>query len=94
MWAATTRWTSWPARWCARDRAQGGRGADQPRLDRHGAEGCHAGRTDDHRRLGPTADAVALAEAAGITLIALARPDRFELFTHSDRLTTEENHVR
>jgi FdhD protein len=42
----------------------------------------------------PTADAVALAEASGITLIALARPDRFEVFTHSDRLTTEENHVR
>ena len=42
----------------------------------------------------PTTEAVALAEAAGITLIALARPDRFELFTHSDRLTTEETHVR
>jgi FdhD protein len=41
----------------------------------------------------PTAEAVALAEAAGITLIALARPDRFELFTHSDRLTTETAHV-
>jgi hypothetical protein len=36
----------------------------------------------------PTAEAVALAEA-GITLIALARPDRFEVFSHSDRLTTE-----
>jgi FdhD protein len=42
----------------------------------------------------PTAEAVALAEASGITLIALARPDRFEVFTHSDRLTTEESHVR
>ena len=40
----------------------------------------------------PTADAVALAERAGITLIALARPDRFEVFTHSDRIT-EESHV-
>jgi len=40
----------------------------------------------------PTADAVTLAETAGITLIALARPDRFEVFTHSDRLT-EESHV-
>jgi FdhD protein len=40
----------------------------------------------------PTADAVTLAESAGITLIALARPDRFEVFTHSDRLT-EESHV-
>ena len=42
----------------------------------------------------PTAEAVALAEASGITLIALARPDRFEVFAHSDRLTTEESHVR
>jgi FdhD protein len=41
----------------------------------------------------PTAEAVALAEAAGITLIALARPDRFEVFSHSDRLTTEDSHV-
>jgi FdhD protein len=41
----------------------------------------------------PTAAAVDLAEEAGLTLIALARPDRFELFTHSDRLT-ETAHVR
>jgi FdhD protein len=41
----------------------------------------------------PTADAVTLADHAGITLIALARPDRFEVFTHTDRLTTEVPHV-
>ena len=41
----------------------------------------------------PTAQAVDLAEGAGITLIALARPDRFEVFTHTDRLTTEDSHV-
>lgn len=41
----------------------------------------------------PTAEAVALAEMAGITLIALARPDRFEAFTHTDRLMTEDSHV-
>jgi FdhD protein len=41
----------------------------------------------------PTAHAVRLAEEAGITLIALARPDRFELFTHSHRLKTESAHV-
>jgi FdhD protein len=40
----------------------------------------------------PTVAAVDLAEAAGITLIALARPDRFEVFTHSDRVT-EKSHV-
>ncbi len=40
----------------------------------------------------PTADAVALADTAGITLIALARPDRFEAFTHTDRIS-ETAHV-
>jgi FdhD protein len=37
----------------------------------------------------PTAAAVQLAETAGITLIALARSDRFEVFTHPHRLTQE-----
>ena len=41
----------------------------------------------------PTAHAVTLADEAGITLIALARPDRFEVFTHSARLTPETAHV-
>lgn len=38
----------------------------------------------------PTATAVDMAEAAGITLIALARPDGFEVFTHPNRITLEE----
>lgn len=42
----------------------------------------------------PTASAVDMAEEAGLTLIALARPDRFEVFTHSDRLTKAAHHVR
>ena len=42
----------------------------------------------------PTADAVALADRAGITLFALARPDRFEAYTHTDRLMTETTNVR
>ena len=42
----------------------------------------------------PTADAVALAESLNITLIAQARPDRFEAFTHTDRIATESQHVR
>ncbi|WP_135447919.1 formate dehydrogenase accessory sulfurtransferase FdhD [Tabrizicola caldifontis] len=41
----------------------------------------------------PTAEAVELADQAGITLIALARGDRFEVFSHTDRLTTENAHV-
>jgi FdhD protein len=35
----------------------------------------------------PTALAVRLAEAAGITLVAVARSDGFEIFTHPDRIT-------
>jgi FdhD protein len=37
----------------------------------------------------PTALAVRMAEAAGITLVAVARHDGFEVFTHSDRLLEE-----
>jgi FdhD protein len=35
----------------------------------------------------PTALAVRMADAAGITLIAIARADGFEIFTHPDRVT-------
>jgi FdhD protein len=38
----------------------------------------------------PTAAAVDLADIAGITLIALARPDRFDIFTHPHRVTIDE----
>jgi FdhD protein len=41
----------------------------------------------------PTVAAVELAEAAGITLVALAKGDRFEVFTHTDRILTEDAHV-
>ena len=37
----------------------------------------------------PTALAVRTAEAAGITLVAIARGDAFEVFTHSHRITQE-----
>jgi FdhD protein len=37
----------------------------------------------------PTAEAVALADRAGITLVALARADRFEVFTHPGRINPE-----
>lgn len=38
----------------------------------------------------PTAAAVQMADDAGITLIALARPDGFEVFTHPHRIAVEE----
>ncbi len=38
----------------------------------------------------PTALAVRTAEAAGITLVGIARGDGFEIFTHSDRITREQ----
>lgn len=42
----------------------------------------------------PTALAVRMAEAAGITLIAIARPDGFEVFTHGNRVQGERaSHV-
>lgn len=44
----------------------------------------------------PTAHAVEMADQAGLTLIALARPDRFEVFTHPARvaaLTPRSSHV-
>lgn len=37
----------------------------------------------------PTATAVQVAEEAGITLTALVRPDRFEVFTHPKRIAPE-----
>jgi FdhD protein len=37
----------------------------------------------------PTAQAVQMADAAGITLIALAKPDRFDVFTHTFRISQE-----
>lgn len=41
----------------------------------------------------PTVAAVDLAEAAGITLVALAKGERFEVFSHTDRIMTEVPHV-
>lgn len=41
----------------------------------------------------PTAHAVTLADQAGITLIALARPDGFQAFTHTDRIQ-EQSHAQ
>ncbi len=38
----------------------------------------------------PTTAAVSLAESCGITLIALARADRFEAFAHADRILKDE----
>lgn len=37
----------------------------------------------------PTALAVRMADAAGITLVAVARDDGFEIFTHGERVLTE-----
>lgn len=42
----------------------------------------------------PTALAIRAAEAAGITLVAIARDDGFEIFTHAQRICCEETDVR
>jgi len=39
----------------------------------------------------PTALAVRMAEAAGITLVAVARSDGFEIFTHPGRVVDSAN---
>jgi FdhD protein len=39
----------------------------------------------------PTALAVRTAEAAGITLIAVARSDGFEIFTHPERIKQDRS---
>ncbi len=39
----------------------------------------------------PTAAAVEMADAAGLTLVALARADRFEIYTHPHRITPQES---
>ena len=41
----------------------------------------------------PTALAVRTAEAAGITLVAIARDDGFEIFTHPHRIAIEDRPV-
>jgi FdhD protein len=41
----------------------------------------------------PTAQAVQMADSAGITLIALARADRFDAFTHPYRISQEAANV-
>lgn len=41
----------------------------------------------------PTVAAVELAERAGITMVALAKGERFEVFSHTDRIMTEVAHV-
>lgn len=38
----------------------------------------------------PTTAAVDLAQSAGLTLVALARPDEFEIFSHPHRITPED----
>jgi FdhD protein len=42
----------------------------------------------------PTALAIRTADAAGITLAAVARSDGFEVFTHAERICREETDVR
>jgi FdhD protein len=38
----------------------------------------------------PTALAVRLADAAGITLVGVARADGFEVFTHPERIAAQQ----
>ena len=42
----------------------------------------------------PTALAVRMADAAGMTLVAIARKDGFEVFTHAHRISAESGPIR
>ena len=73
----------------ARERIAGRGGigpAHQPGLGRDGAEGGGDRRAGLVAVSAPTALAVRTAEAAGITLVAVARSDGFEIFTHPQRI--------
>ncbi len=48
-----------------------------------------AERAADGGAFAPTALAVRMADAAGITLCAIARADGFEVFTHPQRIAVE-----
>ena len=62
---------------------------DQPGLGRDGAEDRRLGIPVIVAISAPTALAVRTAEAAGITLVAIARGDGFEIFTHPRRIAKE-----
>ena len=90
MSAATTRSTNWPARWRARGH---GRGATALLLlsSRVSVEMVQKAATLGAPVIvaisAPTSLAIDVAEAAGITLIGVARADGFEVFTASDRIS-------
>ena len=61
-------------------------GADQPRLGRDGAEICDDRRAGDRRRVGADRLGGAHGRGCGMTLVAIARKDGFEVFTHPHRV--------
>jgi FdhD/NarQ family len=62
--------------------------ADKSRLGRNGTKGGRHGRAIIVAVSAPTALALRTAQAARITLVAIAREDGFELFTHPQRIDT------
>lgn len=54
--------------------------------DRHRQKACAAGASFLVGVSAPTALAIRIAEAAGVTLVGIARDDGFEVFTHPERL--------
>ncbi len=69
-----------------RDPAGRAAGDDEPDLGRTGAEGGKGRHRRAGRGLAPTALAIRVADAAGITLVGVARSDGFEVFTHQARV--------
>ena len=87
MSAATTRSTSSPARWRAARSVRGGIVLLTSRVSVEMVQKTAViGAPLIVAVSAPTALAVRTAEAAGITLVAIARGDGFEVFTHPHRI--------
>ena len=93
--AGTTRSTSSPARCAAKLRVSRRRGGHhQPRFGGDGAEDRGDRRAVLIAMSAPTALAVRTAEAANLTLVAVAREQSCQVFTHSWRLAHERLQVK
>jgi len=71
-----------------RCRERGNHTSHQPGFSRDGAESAAIGVPVLVSVSAPTALAVRMADAAGITLAAIARADGFEVFTHPYRISS------
>ena len=90
MSAGTMRSTSSPARWRGAERRRAGIVLLTSRVSVEMVQkAAMIGAPVMVAVSAPTALAIRTAEDAGITLVAIARDDGFEIFTHRDRIVPE-----